>query len=113
MSYAKMFVRHRKGLFLAKGHNISPRLFIYNNRQCSENSKKYWHIVDRKTGQVISRYPYDKHKTKAAAISAAPSELKYLLDTIENNDSFAQQYDLAVLEYNLLLDEYKSGRKEM
>lgn len=108
-----MYVRHYKGLFLAKGHNISDRLFIYNNRQCTENAKKYWHIIDRTTGQSIMRYPLDRFKTKSAAISAAQDELKYMLDTIQNNDSFKQKYDLAVLEYNLLLDEYKSGRKEM
>lgn len=113
MSYAKMYVRHKRGLFLAKGHNISDRLFIYNNRQCSENAKNYWHIIDRLTGQSIIGHPMDRFRTKSAAILAAPYVLKYVLDTIETNDSFAQKYDLAVLEYNLLLDEYKSGRNEM
>lgn len=113
MSYAHMLVRHHDGLFLAKGHNISFRLFIYNNRQCSKYSKKYWHIIDRTTGQSIMRRPLNRFRTKSAAISAAPDELEYMLDMIETNDSFSQKYAIAVQQYKDLLSEYKSTRKEV
>ena len=106
-----MLVRHYDGLFHAKGHNISSRLFIYNNSQCSKYSPKYWHIIDRTTGQSIMHYPLDRFRTKQAAISAAPSELEYMLDKIKNSDSFSQKYSLAVDEYNKLLEEYKLSRK--
>lgn len=111
MSYAHMMVRHFDGLFLAKGHNISSRLFIYNNAQCRKYSPKYWHIIDRATGQSIIRYPLDRFRTKQAAISAAPSELEYMLDKIKNSDSFSQKYSSAVYEYKELLEEYKLSRK--